>query len=331
MPATNWQEKVDPGEEQRFERYAEQLREMQRRNARGGYPSRALHAKGQLGAKAELTVLPDLPEHARVGPFASPKTYRAYVRYSNGSGMRQSDAKADVRGVAVKLLGVEGRKIIPGLESARTQDFLLIRSPATPFRNADEFVPFVQAAVSPLTGLPRVIGLLGFRRVLQILRTAGRQLGEPLGPVAQTRYFSALPIQFGPHAVRYSLNPRAGVSTAPLPRSANMLAEEMSERLRKAAVEYDFQVQFFVDEKTTPIEDASVDWDSPWLTIGKLTLPAQDVSSEEGRGVAERIEKLSFDPWHAVAELRPLGNMMRARNPAYRLSTQERKAAPEPE
>ncbi|MFN2546007.1 MAG: hypothetical protein ABR567_01095 [Myxococcales bacterium] len=39
IAATNWQEKVDPGETQRFQRYAEQLREMQRKNARGGVPS----------------------------------------------------------------------------------------------------------------------------------------------------------------------------------------------------------------------------------------------------------------------------------------------------
>ena len=331
MPATNWQEKIDPGEAERFERYAEQLREMQRKNAHGGPASRALHAKGQLGLSAEFTVLPDLPEHARVGPFAQPGKYRAYVRYSNGSGRRQHDAKADVRGIAVKLVGVAGKKIIPGMENARTQDFLLIRSSVTPFRTADEFVPFVQAAVSPLTGLPRVIALLGLRRTLQIARVAMKQLGAPLGPLAETRYFTAVPIQFGKYAVRCALTPLAGKTGAALPRSANMLADEMAERLRKTPVEYDFQLQFFADEKTTPIEDASVDWDTPWLTVGRLTLPVQDVSSDSGRRVTELIEKMSFDPWHALVELRPLGNMMRARNPAYRLSTQERKAAPEPD
>ena len=43
------------------------------------------------------------------------------------------------------------------------------------------------------------------------------------------------------------------------------------------------------------------------------------------------MERLSFDPWHAGEDFRPLGNMMRARNVAYRLSTQERGAAAEPE
>jgi len=43
------------------------------------------------------------------------------------------------------------------------------------------------------------------------------------------------------------------------------------------------------------------------------------------------IEGFSFDPWHALVEHRPLGNVMRARNMAYRASTQARAAVPEPE
>ena len=65
--------------------------------------------------------------------------------------------------------------------------------------------------------------------------------------------------------------------------------------------------------------------------MAKLTLPKQDVASPRGKKVAELIEKLSFDPWHALEDHRPLGNMMRARNHAYRESTQERGAAPEPD
>src|SRR5437660_12881257 len=97
LPSTDWRESADAGEPARFERYAEQLRQLQRQNARGGPAMRALHAKGQLGVEASFTVLPDLPEHARAALFASPATYRALVRYSNGSGKRQHDRRGDVR------------------------------------------------------------------------------------------------------------------------------------------------------------------------------------------------------------------------------------------
>ena len=195
MPATNWQEKSDPGEAERFETYAEQLRELQRRKARGRPADRGLHAKGQIGLEAKFTVLPDLPAHARVGLFASPREFNAIVRYSNGSGARQSDAKPDVRGIAVKLLGVPGKKLIPGMESATTQDFLLIRSASTPFRSADEFVPFVMAVAAPLKGLPKVIRTLGFFRTLQVLKKAARQLGEPMLPLILSEDASEFRVQ----------------------------------------------------------------------------------------------------------------------------------------
>ncbi len=318
MPATNWQERIDPGESERFERYAAQLAAIQQSGAR------ALHAKGQLGLLAQLTVLPDLPEYARAGLFARPGTYQAYVRFSNGSHRRQHDAKPDVRGVAIKLLGVEGKKLIPGMEDAKTQDFLLIRAFSTPFRTADEFVPFVTAAAKPLTGLPKLVARFGLSRFLQILKgLAG--LREPMRSLAETAYCTVLPIQLGKYAVRCALKPLAAPGPL-LPKSGEMLADELAARVRKAPVEYDFQLQFFEDERSTPIEDATVDWKSPWVTVGRLTLPAQEPSQE----LSGRIEEMSFDPWHALVEHKPLGNMMRARNPAYRVSTQARKAAPEP-
>ena len=54
------------------------------------------------------------------------------------------------------------------------------------------------------------------------------------------------------------------------------------------------------------------------------------VTTEIGSG-QELIEGMAFDPWHALEAHRPLGNMMRARNAAYRLSTGERKALQEPD
>jgi hypothetical protein len=103
--------------------------------------------------------------------------------------------------------------------------------------------------------------------------------------------------------------------------------------LRQGPVFYDFQVQFFVDETKTPIEDHSVEWkeeDAPFVNLARLSLAKQDPDSPRGGKLAEYVEKLSFDPWHAVTELKPLGNIMRARNVAYRASTQERGVSPEP-
>jgi len=100
-------------------------------------------------------VLGNLPESYAAGFFARPGSYRAYVRFSNGSHIQGSVRSADVRGLAVKVLGVPGKKLIPGLEAAPTQDFLAIHSPVTPFRNADEFVKAIYAGRNMALALPR--------------------------------------------------------------------------------------------------------------------------------------------------------------------------------
>jgi hypothetical protein len=333
-PGTDWKEEIAADEDARFLAYAEELRALQRQRGAGGAVSRALHAKGQAGVEAEFTVLPDLPEHARVALFARPASYRAWVRFSNGAGRRQKDRTGDVRGVAIKLVGVDGKKIIPGLESARTQDFLLIQSAATPFRNADEFVWFVKAAARPALLPLKLIGRHGFAGI-GLLRRLLRSIARPVPSLATSRYWSALPIRLGPYAVHYALSPHAQDSPGAAPgRTPDYLGEELARRLEAGPVGYDFQLQFYRDAERTPIEDASREWkeeDAPFITVARLTLPRQSLASPRGRRVAELVEKLSFDPWHALEELRPLGNMMRARNHAYRLSTQERGAAPEPD
>lgn len=334
-PSTDWKERSDPGETERFERYAKQLRELQQKRAAGRPALRGLHAKGNLGAEAELTVLPDLPEPFRQALFARPATYKAYVRYSNGAGALQNDKKPDVRGIAVKVVGVPGKKIIPGMESAPTQDFLMIRASSQPFKNADEFVPFVLAMANPATALFKLLGLFGFGKLTKLMPQLLRGLGAPMGPLAATPYYTALPLRFGPYAARLNLQPHDKDAAAPRPPpSAQYLGDELATRLEQGPVTYDLRVQLFEDEARTPIEDASVDWPesvAPYTTVARLTLLQQDVRSERGKRVGEFIERLSFDPWHALEELRPLGNMMRARNAAYRESTSAREAAREPD
>jgi hypothetical protein len=337
LSASTWQERIADGEAARLEQLAEQLHAIQKKRALDGKAARALHAKGLAGAEAELTVLPDIDPRARAGLFSQPGTYRAYVRFSNGSGLRQHDKKGDVRGLAIKLLGVEGKKLIPvpALENARTQDFLLIQSPSTPFRDAEEFIWFVRAMESPALLLPKVLVRFGPGGGLRLLKRLAASVSRPVPSMATARYFSAVPVRWGDHAVHYAVTPHASAPPgARTPDAQDGLTDELASRLNAGPVTFDFQLQFFKDEATTPIEDSSVEWkeaDAPFVTVARLTLPKQDLRAPRGLKLAAFVESLSFDPWHAPVEFRPLGNMMRARNAAYRLSTQERGVAPEPD
>ncbi|HEV2665255.1 MAG TPA: hypothetical protein VG324_10100, partial [Blastocatellia bacterium] len=155
-PMADWREEISEGEAAEFEGLAAQLRAMQRTRAEKG---RALHLKQHAGGRAMLRTLADLPGWARVGIFSTAREYTSYVRFSNGSATHAPDRAPDVRGIAVKILGVPGKKLIQGLEDAKTQDLLGILTPTAPFRNPKEFVGVVLAATgSPLLLLPRMIG-----------------------------------------------------------------------------------------------------------------------------------------------------------------------------
>jgi hypothetical protein len=244
------------------------------------------------------------------------------VRYSNGAGKVQADKVGDVRGFAVKVLGVEGDKV---LGDAKTQDFLAVLSPVTPFRTADEFVKIVYAARTPALAPFRVIGALGFRG-LAIVGALVKGFKIPHASLATKSFYSALPIQVGPNAARFRFQP-IDAAGADLPASQDFHREELADRLRRGPIVYELGLQFFIDDTKTPIEDASVDWDAPYVTVAKLTIGKQDPASERGRKLTERGEKLAFDPWHALVAHKPLGGMMRARKHAYYASTKGRGGA----
>ena len=102
---------------------------------------------------------------------------------------------------------------------------------------------------------------------------------------------------------------------------------DFSARLRQQALHWDMQLQPYVSEKLTPIEDASINWTSPYTTVARLTLPQQDTASTQGRELCEKAEASVFDPWQALAEHRPLGDVQRARKVVYFVSQKGRGAA----
>lgn len=334
-PSTDWKEVLTEGEAALHERLAETVRALQRENADGGRIQRALHAKPNASFAATFTVLPDLPAHAKQGLFASPGTYEALVRFSNGSGRAQTDARPDVRGIGVKVLGVEGPKAIPALAHAKTQDFHAIRDPTMPFRVTTDFVWLLEAMKSPALLPLKLMLRFGPVQGVSLLRRMMKALSRPMLSCATTTYFMPLPVRFGTHAAKLRFVPaQQDVPGATASKDAEALRDDLHARVRSGPVAWEVQAQFFVDETRTPIEDPTKEWtdaDAPPVRVGRLEIPVQDATSPRGVQLAEWVETLSFDPWHALEAHRPLGEMMRARNVIYRVSTAARNAAPEPE
>jgi hypothetical protein len=73
-----------------------------------------------------------------------------------------------------------------------------------------------------------------------------------------------------------------------------------------------------------PIEDPTIEWrekDSPFITVAKITIPAQQFNTPEQ---LKFCENLTFTPWHAVPEHQPLGGINRVRKVVYETSSRIR-------
>jgi hypothetical protein len=322
-------ETIAPDEAQRFQGFADELAALQRaRGAGTNELSRTLHVKQHLGAVGELVVR--ATETVRAGVFASAgKAWPIYARFSNGSSRHQADGPPDVRGFAIKLVGVPGPKLIEELASEETQDFLFIDTPVIPFRTPDEFLMFVRAAKDgPSKLLPRLIKSFGLARALSIVW--GAVTAPKVKSFATHDFHTAAPIAFGASAAKLALVPVPNDAPAPRTSGDDFLRQDLTARLQQGPLSWALRAQLFVDETQTPIEDTTVPWTGPWIELALLTLPRQDVTSPRGQEVSSLVNRLSFDPWHAIAEHRPLGAIMRARAVAYGVSVIARKAAPEP-
>jgi hypothetical protein len=326
MASTDWQEKIAPDEEQRYAEYAKQFAQIQlRKSARWG-TGRTLHRKQLTAAQGTLEVLDGLPAFARHGLFAKPHDYDVWVRLSNGGLDRAPDEAPDVRGFAIRVFGVDGESAL-GNGPVRSQDFTLINQEAFAFAGSDEFVAFVVAASRGTGELFKHV----FRRygLLRGPRQLGRMMklaGKPFSGFATEPLFSAVPMANGPYAVRVRLVPAASNGTATLNASRDWDAD-FSDRLARGPLHWDLQLQFFATEETTPIEDASVNWPTPYTTVARLMLPKQDTRAPEGKALAEKVEACVIDPWQALAVHRPLGDVQRARKVVYFESQKGRSAA----
>jgi hypothetical protein len=74
-----------------------------------------------------------------------------------------------------------------------------------------------------------------------------------------------------------------------------------------------------------PVEDVSVEWDedkSKPVTVATIRIPQQTVDPDGE--FARQCEHMSFNPWHALAEHRPMGGMNRLRKVVYAASINRR-------
>ena len=278
-----------------------------------GIMRRDAHPKMHGVVKAEFVVEPDLPPELRVGVFREPKTYQAWIRFSNQNGTIQPDINGDIRGMAIKLMGVPGKKLLEQEEDEQTQDFIVISTNVFVTKDVFQFDGLIKAMTSGFLQIAWYF--LTHWRVGWNLAISMKKFANPL----QIRYWSTTPYLFGPYAVKYSAIPQVQTpDSVPQSPADDFLRQAMIAQLAKGEAWFDFAVQIQTNADTMPIEDPGTAWSetvSPFRKVATIKIRQQQFDSEQQR---EFGENLSFTPWHSLPEHRPLGGINRARKVVYR-------------
>jgi len=299
----------------------------------GGHLRRGQHAKATGCVTAEFRIADDVPSDLRHGIFRRPgRTFSAIVRFSNSQGTFEKDGKGTARGLAIKLLDVVGTRAVEG-DGDSTQDFLMMNHPVFPFPDPKAYVEAMHRLKgdpdSPiLEKIEAGAGLLFEPKELKIVIEIKR---KPVASPLEITYWSGTPFWLGPtdgeggHAVKYSAVSRQASTAPPHHPEDDYLTQALSRDLHTQEAVFDFKVQLQTDPVAMPVEDVSVEWhesDSNPVTVATLRIPPQKV---DGSGdLATRCESMSFNPWHALAEHRPMGGMNRLRKVVYQASIAKR-------
>jgi len=308
------EETIPAGEAERIRDLAARLQDKIIRENPSGIMRRDAHPKMHGVVKAEFTVEPDLPPELQIGLFSQPQTFRAWIRFSNQSPGRGPDSDRDIRGMAIKLMGVPGDKLLERQKNELTQDFILISTKVFVTRDVAQFDDLIKAMTGSLWS--KICFFALHWRVIRNLVLSLRKFANPL----QIRYFSTTPYLFGATAAKYSAIPRVNrPDTLPAAPADDYLRAAMISHLSQEDAVFDFAVQLQQDPASMPIEDPGRAWNesaSPWRKVATIRILRQDFDSEAQRAFGEN---LSFTPWHSLPAHRPLGGINRARRIVYDL------------
>jgi hypothetical protein len=301
----------------------------------GSHALRSVHAKAHGLLEAEVTVLDNLPPELAQGLFAKPRKYLAYMRFSTSPGDILPDDVSTPRGLAIKLIGVEGERL-PGSEADKTQDFLMVTGKAFLVPTAKKFLgnlKLLASTTDKATGAKQVLSaaLRGTETVIEALGGESGKIkslgGYPETHILGESFFSQAPIRYGDYIAKIGVVPvsseLAALTDTPLDlnKKPNGLRDAVREFFARQGGVWEIRAQLCTDLESMPVEDASVPWPedkSPYVTVARVEAKPQDSYLDARYAAIDT--GMAFSPWHGLAAHRPLGSIMRARKMAYEKS-----------
>ncbi len=301
---------------------------------------RGAHAKGHGGLKGELKIYDNLPTSLAQGLFREPRTYPVMIRFSTAPGDIMPDGMSSFRGMAIKVIGVEGAKLLSAEPDALTQDFLMINRPVFPAGNVARYLNEQLLQENVVVSAPEEAQQL-LTTALRTVNSITEKVGVELYPTAlgitlpETHilgetYYTSAALRYGDYVAKISASPLSASLQPLVGKTVNTdnpsaLRDLVVEFFRTQSAEYELRVQLCTNLETMPIEDAAVQWseqESPYQAIAKLTIPVQEAYSPARRVYVDEV--LSFNAWHCIAEHRPLGSIQRVRMQVYEASSRYR-------
>lgn len=294
-----------------------------RKNTADQRPARRdAHAKHHGCVAAQFTVEKNLPADWKVSLFGTPASYKAIIRFSNGDFTPKDDRLGDAHGMAVKVLGVSGEKLLNSGDAngeTDTQDFVMIDNRVFFMRKPETYVPFVQAELKGPEGIKEWAAQNPYEFAL-IQGTVHKKPDSPLG----VQYWSQTPYKLGSKAMKFTARPCAGSKASSIPlkqRHENYLKDTLKKNLASKAACFDFYLNLQTDAVKTPVEDPTIEWPetvdgkSTLIKVATINIP---VSKNATSDASMRLcEDLSFSPWHGLTTLQPLGGVNRIRKLVY--------------
>lgn len=326
-------ETIEPDEAETQQKLIETFRGIvETTNRDFGHAFRGVHAKSHALLEGTLTVNSDLPAEFAQGLFAQPKSYPILLRISTTPGDPLPDSISVPRGMAIKVIGVEGERL-PGSESDTTQDFVLANGAVFSAANPKKFLvnlKLLAATTDKAEGGKKMISAF-FRATEKTIEAFGGESatvesmgGYPNSHPLGERYFSQLPMRYGDYIAKLAVIPLSPNFKAlegteiDIDGRDDALRQDLADALGDQGGEWEVRVQLCRDLQADPIEDGSVAWpedDNPYVAVATIRVDAQPSWSFDRAKVLD--DQTAFSPWHGLAAHRPLGGLMRARKPAY--------------
>jgi hypothetical protein len=345
-------EKAEEGEAETTSALIDTLRKIAETTFKDqGFPTRSVHAKTHGLLRGELRVLPGLAPELAQGLFATARpdstnsAYPVVMRLSTVPGDLLPDSVSTPRGLAIKVIGVEGPQLsdtgasdtnLSGAGASVTniaQDFVLVDGPAFGAPDAKSFLKNLKLLASTTDkGESLKKGFSALARVAEkaVASVSGPSPtlvslgGHPETHILGETFYTQVPILYGKWMAKLCVAPVSPelVALAGAPLNVNGkpdgLRQAVIDHFARTGGEWEVRVQLCTDLEAMPIENASTIWpedQSPYRPVARITVAPQAAWSEARAAALDA--GLSFSPWHGLAAHRPLGSIMRVRKAVY--------------